>query len=177
MFIHNIVVKRSFCASRNSGKDWALSPDNTELLVGTAGTEEEYYSVLYFSLEEVLAASANLHLLGACLLLNICINNIATKTAHYSIKPRLYSWEPGPISPDIISADHEGISFIIPFHWTELLSIDITGIVTDWCSTALPNQGLVIASDKGKENLVGFNNRGCSPCEGFPQLVLLLDEK
>lgn len=172
--IYNIAVQKSFCLGCSFEGSPGYTWDNRQLLVGFPESGKEYKSLLYFNLEELKAKYNRLLLLEAHLLLNICLNNITANTSSYAVKALLNPWQPGILPAGIIGADHEAIPFIIPFHWQELISIDITGIAEKWWRGIQPNHGLVIEGCPDANNLLGFSNIGCQQYKNSPQLLLML---
>ena len=174
MFIYNISAEKSFCSGSNLHGGQVLTWDSSKLLAGVPESGEEYKSLLYFNLGELKDKHSSLHLLKAHLVLKLCLNNMSTNTASYVIKALLNPWEPGICPAGIISTDHESTPFIIPFHWKELISIDITVLVKSWWIGSQPNHGLLIESCTYGNNLLGFYNIGCQQYENFPQILPLL---
>jgi hypothetical protein len=174
MLIYDIPAQKGFCSGSNLDGGQVFTWDDSELLVGVPESGEEYKSLLYFNLEDLKAKHSSLLLLEAHLLLNLCLNKISTNTSSYVIKTLLNPWESGISPADIISAEHESILFIIPFHWKESISIDITGIVKNWWKNSQYNHGLVIEGSTDGYNLLGFSNISCQQKENSPQLLLSL---
>lgn len=172
--IYNIPAQKSFCSGSNLDGGQVFAWDDSELLVGIPESGEEYKSLLFFNLEDLKAKHSSLLLLEAHLLLNLRLNKISTNTSSCLIKTLLNPWEPGISPADIISAGHELTPFIIPFHWNESISVDITGIVKNWWIDSQPNYGLVIEGCTDGKNLLSFHNSGCAQDENSPQILLLL---
>lgn len=177
MPIHNLAVQKSFCAGSNIDASQFLTAENPELLIGAVEPGEEYYSLLYFDLEEVKPVHDKSHLLGAFLLLKIGINNITANTADYLVKPMLQPWEPGIAPSEIASSDYEAVSFIIPFHWTGLIIIDITAMANSWWNGNRPNHGLVMEGNKVVNNLLGFHDVNSPAYENAPQVLLSVENQ
>lgn len=174
MLIYNIPAQKSFCSGSNLDGGQVFTWDDSELLVGVPESGEEYKSLLYFNLEDLKAKHSILLLVEARLLLNVRLNAISTNTSSYVIKALLSPWEPGIPPTGIISTDHESTPFIIPFHWKEAISVDITGIVKNWWIGIQPNRGLVIEGCTDSNDLLGFHNIGCAQYENSPQILLWL---
>lgn len=172
---HNLTVQRSLTLQTNNDPSLLLRTEDPELLVGSTESNKDFYSLLYFDLQKVIQDGVKPQLLGAYLLLNISTNNITANTASYQIKPLLQPWSDNILPNEIAASDLETVVFIIPFHWTESIMVDITQLTAGWWHGDCPNYGLLIQGNKSLNSLLGFHNIGYSSYELVPQLLLALD--